>query len=196
MSSFLITILITLFLFILFLAFLLIGIKKQRMKLIYLSLLFFIFTIVTGFYSGYLLVSRAYQRVTDLKVENPFRGRSGNEIYIALFGNPLWDCVTVVNQKDQTVPRLDCCIWLEFKTCPEELQRIIALEPYTSTVFAASDTALYMPGYNPKPAWFRPVSLGDSILVLRKHSTDNPNRDQLLFLSMDSTHVFYCDMSD
>jgi hypothetical protein len=168
------------------------GLRKRR-KVIYISLLLLLFTIGAGIWTGYLFATKAYTRIKNVKL--PIRERSGNEIYNALFGSPEQTCVNVRNKKDQFIPRLDCCIWLEFTTCSAELRRIIAQQPYNQSLISTADT-LAIPDYSPRPEWFKPALLGDSIISLRNYKSDNPNRDQLLIFSKDSTHVFYCDMAD
>jgi len=196
MGSILLGAVITGLLFVAFLYLLLAGLRKNRKKLIYNSFFFLLLTLGTGVYTGYIIASKAYDRVKNVKLNNPFKARTGNEIYTALFGSPEQNCVDVINKMDQTIPRLDCCIWLEFKTCPSELKRIIALQPYKRILFAGGDTTGYIPNYSPRPDWFKPAVLGDSMVVLQNYNPDNPNRDQILLFSKDSTHAFYCDMAD
>lgn len=59
-----------------------------------------------------------------------------------------------------------------------------------------NDTASYVPEYNPKPEWFNPKVLGEGLRVLQNYNPENPNRNQVLIFSRDSTHAFYCDMAD
>jgi hypothetical protein len=183
-------------LFLTFLYLLVAGLRKRRKRSVYVSVVFLCLTLGTGVFTSYLFVSKAYNKVKNVRVENPFKARTGNEIYTALFGVPEQNCVEVINKMDQIVPRLDCCIWLEFKTCPSEVQRIVAQEPYEKSVLGVADTSRYIPSYSPKPEWFNPAALGDSIILLQHYNPDNPNRDQILLLSKESTHAFYCDMAD
>ena len=134
------------------------------------------------------------QKIDDVKQK--FKPRTGSEIYYALFGKPVDNCSKVINQKDQIVPRLDCCIWLQFQTCPKELNRIIKQQSFKATTFFSMDTTSYMPDYNPKPPWWKPQVLGDSVIVLRNFNFDNPNRDIILIFARDSSNVFYCEMAD
>lgn len=153
-------------------------------------------TVLSGLWTGYLLANKTNHKIKNVKIDNPFNARSGYEIYTALFGIPAENCVDVINKMDQIVPRLDCCIWLEFKTCPKELKRIIALEAYQKRELLATDTTSYFPSYGPRPEWFKPNILDDSIIVMQKYNPENPNRDQILIFSKDSTYAFYCDMAD
>jgi hypothetical protein len=79
---------------------------------------------------------------------------------------------------------------------PAELNRIIAQHPYKATKFHSSDTLNYLPGYSPRPAWWKPQLLGDSVIVLQDYNSDNPNRDKVLIFAKDSSHAYYCDMAD
>ena len=196
MGNILLSAVLTGILFLTFLFLLFIGLRKRRRKPVYVSLLLLLLSLGAGAWTGYLFASKAYNKIKNVKLDNPFNPRTGSEIYVALFGAPQQNCVQVINKRDQVVPRLDCCIWLEFSTCPYELKRIIAQESYKSSVIAVSDTAAYIPDYSPRPEWFKPAEFGDSIIMLRHYNPDNPNRDQILLFSKDSTHAFYCDMAD
>ena len=72
--------------------------------------------------------------------------------------------------------------------------KYVALQSYEKAVLAAADSSSYIPTYSPRPEWFKPGALGDSIILLQHNN--NPNRDQILLLAKDSTHAFYCDMAD
>jgi hypothetical protein len=196
MGNILLSTVLTGLLFLMFLFLFLTGLRKRRKKPIYISFVILLLTLGTGIWTSYLFATNTYNKVKSVKLDNPFKGRSGSEIYEALFGAPQQNCVQVINKKDQLVPRLDCCIWLEFKSCPTELRRIIAQGEYKKSVMAAKDTTSYIPNYSPRPEWFKPAILGDSIVILQHYNPENPNRDQILFISKDSTRAFYCDMSD
>lgn len=183
-------------LFLTFLFLLFTGLGKGRKTTIYTSLFLLLVTLGAGVWTGYLFASKAYNKMKNVELDNPFKARTGNEIYEALFGAPQQNCAQVINKRDQVVPRLDCCIWLEFATCPAELRRIIAQEPYKKSVVAATDTLSYIPNYSPRPEWFKPAVLGDSIVKLRHYNPYNPNCDRILLFSKDSTRAFYCDMAD
>jgi hypothetical protein len=191
-------------LFLIFLILLFTGIVKKRRKPVYLSLLFLLLAIFTGIYTGFLFARKAYQKLKTVKTENPFRGRTGMEIYTALFDKPATNCVTVINKADQLVPRFDCCIWLEFTTCAKELARIITkkqLKPIESEIEPIGNSIVQItekdiPDYSPRPKWFNPQNLGEGFITLRKYNPDDPNHDLILYFSKDSTHAFYCDMAE
>lgn len=175
---------ITLVLFSAFLILLITGIIKQNRKLIYSSLIALGLSIVCGICVGVIVAKTVYTAVKT--GENPLK-RSGMEIYTALFDDPETSCVKVLNSQDQYVPRVDCCIWLEFTTCPNELNRIITankLKPNEEDI----------PDHD-SPDWFRKQNL-DGYAIRRKFSYSDPNHDVILWFSKDSTHAFYCDMAE
>ncbi len=121
--------------------------------------------------------------------------RSGSNIYTAVFGKPTENCVKVINSTDQMVPRLDCCIWLEFRTCPNELRRIARMQYYISLYIAATDTRDYGTVLGAEPDWWKPYVLGDTIYYLTDITPQSTEVHYLLF-AKDSTHALYCDMAD
>lgn len=195
--------LLTVGLFFLFIVLLFVGIVKKRRKPIYISLIFFLLAIPAGLYTSFLFAQKAYKKIKTTKIENPFK-RTGMEMYTAVLGKPETNCVTVINSQDAYIPRIDCCIWLEFTTCPKELARIIAYnelkaEETGSWYDGVKDSAAVfdeIPDYSPKPTWFEPKNLGAGYKRARKFSPDDPNRDLILLFSKDSTHAYYCDMAE
>jgi hypothetical protein len=108
------------------------------------------------------------------------------EAYENMFGKSTTGCVHVSNSMLPVVPRIDCCTYLEFRTCPEELKRIIAQSRYEP---ATDKTTPGTP-----PAWWQPAALGSNAISL----SCSPDEDsyQLLLFSADSTHAFYCYSTD
>ncbi len=180
-----------------FIFFVVTGIIRESILRIMASLLFLCIAVGSFFFLGVYAASKASSKVTQTidYVKQKFEPRNGTEIYFALFGKPIDNCSKVTNQKDQTVPRLDCCIWLEFQTCQKELNRIIKQQSFKATRFLSEDTTSYLPNYSPKPDWWTPQFLGDSVIVLREFNFDKPNRDKILIFAKDSSHAFYCDMA-
>jgi hypothetical protein len=172
-----------------FIVLLFVGIAKKRRKPIYISLIFFLLAIPSGLYTSFLFAQKAYEKIKTTKIENPFKRRTGIEIYTALFDKPETNCVTVINSLDPTIPKVDCCIWLEFTTCPRELARIInrkELKPFESEP----------PNYSSTPTWFEPKNLGPGYKTMRKYDPDDPNHDLILYFSTDSARAYYCDMAE
>ncbi len=99
------------------------GLVKRRQRVVYAA--------GAGLLLGALLASgevfRAGKKIYR-RVAEAVRPRNGEEIYTALFGPAQPGCVRVLHYRDQVIPRLDCCIWLEFNTCPAEIKRIVAAD--------------------------------------------------------------------
>lgn len=179
------------FLFLAFVFSVIIGIKRKSKPKIIISILFLFFAVIVSAWTVYTFGSKSYTAI-----KNNFKSRNGLEIYTALFGKDSSNCVIVLNKMDQIIPRLDCCIWLEFTTCQQELNRIISQHIYKETRYRSLDTAQYIPTYSPMPDWWKPYILADSVIVMQDFNFDNPNRDKILIFSKDSSHAFYCDMAD
>jgi len=184
--------------FIIFIFLLVTRIKIKSLKRVFIGLGILGFTVFCFFWLGIIAAGKAYTKGSEIliDVKKSFEPRTGEEIYNTLFGPPADNCLTVLNKTDQIVPRLDCCIWLDFRTCPLELRRIIALEKYKSTVYNSIDTAEYIPTYSPMPVWWTPYKLNKTITVLTTYDTANPNRNKILIFAKDSSHAYYCDMAD
>jgi hypothetical protein len=147
-----------------FLIFLVLSLTKKRRKFIVLSLVFFVACTIFGSLAAFNGITKAYKKVSRNISEN-FRQRTGTEIHTAVCGNPIDTCVIVDEKMDQVVPRLDCCIWLKFSTCPEEMKRISRQFPTPSKYFLSRDS--FNVSYSPRPDWWLPRELGDSIQVLQ-----------------------------
>jgi hypothetical protein len=196
--------LLTVGFFLLFVVLLFIGISQKKRKPIYIGLIFFLLAIPSGLYTSFLFAQKAYEKIKTAKIENPLK-RSGIAIYTAVLDEPTANCVTVINSQDAYIPKIDCCIWLEFITCPKELARIIAkkeLKPVGSETHYQGDSSVAVitensiPDYSPKPQWFVPENLGAGYKTLRKYNADDPNHDLILYFSKDSTRAYYCDMAE
>jgi len=171
------------------------GIVKKSRKAIYTALICLFVAAGAGLYGGILLANSAYHLIKE--GQNPFK-RTGLKMYTALFDAPVDTCLHVINAQDQYVPRVDCCMWLEFRTCPTELNRIIAQKKYKPASLSDLDAPdNYVPSnLSPRPTWFTPQILGDGMHILRKFNYDDPNHDLILYFSADSTHAFYIDMAE
>jgi hypothetical protein len=119
--------------------------------------------------------------------------KTPEEIYSILFNQPLENCVSIKNTKDQLLPVLDCCIWMEIQLCPAELNRIIQQKKYELTVYTSKDSLNLSNSFPDRPSWWNPALLQDTICKLR-YSTD-PKKVQTLFFGSDSSQVFLCDMA-
>lgn len=190
MKEIVIWLLVTAILVVLFLIMMGVAIVKKNKRLAVLSIVPVVVAMISAGVALFKIMNKGYKRAKQITWENPFKERTGGEIYTALFEQSPNNCVTVQNKKDQYVPGLDCCIWLEFSTCPAELKRILQQEDYTMKI--QNSAAINISGDNEKPAWWKPEQLGDTVLFF---SCDiEGKRLQQLISSKDSTKVFYCDM--
>ena len=163
--------------------------NKLSKKKIFLSLSFMLIAIISLFlFTGLNKVSADISRI--IRNSSP---KSSIQIYTLLFKRPLDSCVTVINLKDQTIPKIDCCIWMEVKLCQDELERIINLRKYERSVFSKSDSLIFLKPFADRPDWWRPQLLNDSLVKL--HIKFNTKNEQTIFLGSDSTHVFICDQA-
>ena len=119
--------------------------------------------------------------------------KNAEEVYTLLFRKSADNCITVINFKDQLIPKIDCCIWMELKLCPTELNRIIALKKYKKTRFNKSDSISFLRSFNDRPLWWTPQVLGDSLT--RYNIIFNQDKEQTLFFGDDSSHIYLCDQA-
>lgn len=164
------------------------GVLKKNGRL--LALAAFAFVAGGGFAGrgGYIFL-----RGAKVQLVNALKPRTGSEVYAALFGSKQATCVKVLHCQDQVVPKIDYAIWLQFETCPQELKRLLALHNFTGQKQAGAGwntTALAAP-----ESWFKPESLGDSVLVFT-YRKDNYGAGQTLYTSADSTRAFCVDFSE
>lgn len=188
MKAIIIWTILTVVAFAVFIATLIIGLIKKKRKTILASIVILFFGIGFGLWTAYLFTSKSYNRLTEI-----FRPRAGIEIYTALFGQTKSNCVEVLNYQDQVVPKIDYAIWLHFKTCPDELQRILSLHDFKTEIVSTKgwDTSGPLANEN----WFKPETLGDSILTFTYNKDDYGN-GQCIYSSLDSTQVFCKDIAD
>lgn len=165
------------------------GIFRQNKKHLLTSV--FAFIVFLGFagWTGFKFVTKSYSKVADT-----LRPRNGDEIYDALFGKRQTSCVKVLNYQDQVVPKIDYAIWLQFETCPEEVKRILSGHKFSGGKVVTNGWDGKIP-YGETLDWFKPASLGDSIMVY-EYSTDNSRNIQTIWISPDSTRVFCRDILD
>ena len=174
--------------FLTFLATLLLGFVKKNKKLKLTSLFVFFAFILCAGWTGYKIVSKTYNKVAET-----LRPRTGDEIYDALFDKRQTDCIQVLNYQDQVVPKIDYAIWLHFETCPSELKRILSKHDFKTEV--VSTIGWDTDGPLAHENWFKPETLGDSIIV-SVYNKDEYGNGQYIYSSLDSTMVFVKDILD
>jgi len=175
-------------LFIGFLTILIVGLIKKKRKFVFIAIVILFFSICSGGWTTYLFVSKSYDRVTNI-----FKPRTGEEIYTALFGKTGNKCVKVLKYQDQIVPKIDYAIWLHFETCPDELKRILQLHNFQAERKSTEDWQSDGPLANDN--WFKPETLGDTVLVFH-YEKDEYGNGQPIYSSLDSTKVYCIDVLD
>ena len=174
--------------FLVFLVTLILGFTKKDKKLKLTALLFFFAFIGLTAWTGFKFVSKTYNKVAET-----LRPRTGDEIYDALFDKRQTDCIKILNFQDQVVPKMDYAIWLHFETCPKELKRILSLHDFKTEVVSTSGWETNGPLAHEN--WFKPETLGDSILVFT-YNKDEYGNGQYIYSSLDSSKVFVIDILD
>ncbi|MBM3184811.1 MAG: hypothetical protein FJZ67_00790 [Bacteroidetes bacterium] len=167
-----------------FFSMLLLGIFKKKRSAIIGSIFTLAMTVFSATWTVYIVVYKSYHRVTET-----LKPRSGKEIYSALFGESQNHCVNVLNHQDQVVPKIDYAIWLHVETCPRELKRILNLHEFTANKVSSLDLD------ENGPSWFKPQTLGDSILVFI-YNKDEYGNGQTIYSSIDSSEIFCKDVWD
>ncbi|HEY8934193.1 MAG TPA: hypothetical protein VIM65_03200 [Cyclobacteriaceae bacterium] len=145
----------------------------------------------------FLFIKIDFNKITSRVIKGSVRQlkeKSPVEIYSILFQKPEEGCFTAFNCKDQKIPYIDCCIWMEFETCSSEFDRVLAKHSFIETKYLKQDSLLYNIKFEGKPKWWLPGSLGDSILKF-SFKRDS-NHEQILFSNTDHSHVFCCDRAE
>jgi hypothetical protein len=164
------------------------GNKVSKKKFILVSGVMWVVIISLFFITGFQKLNADLSRIIHNSApKQPF------EIYTLLFGKQTDSCLTIVHLKDQVVPQVDCCIWMEVKVCPTELMRLAGLKKYTKSLYSNSDSLIFLQTFDERPKWWSPQNLGDSITML--HIEFNRENQQSIFFTSDSSHLFICDQA-
>jgi hypothetical protein len=166
-----------------------IGLIKKRKKMIITSIFIFVVFLGLAVWTGLTIVRKSINKITETS-----KPRTGEEIYIALFGKSENNCVKIINKQDQEFPGIDYAIWLHFETCPKELKRILSQHDYNLGKLSTKTWSGDIP-YGESIDWFNPKSIGDSVLVF-EYSTNNSRKIQTLWTSIDSTNVYCRDINN
>ena len=173
----------------LFLVFIVVNPRRfSTQKNVLIIMVFSLAIVSLFFFTGFKKLNSDISRI--IRNSSP---KTPDEVYSLLFKKPIDSCMTVINFKDQVIPKLDCCIWMEVKLCPTELTRLMKLKNYQSSVYSKSDSLNLLRPFSDKPSWWTPQVLGDSITKLNiRFNSDN---QQTLFFGRDSSHVYLCDQA-
>ena len=172
---------------ILFLSFVFIKDTKLSKK----ANLFWIAGFITSILLLFLFTGTAKIKSDVSKMIHNSLPKNPTTVYGVLFGKPQDNCVSVINLKDQVIPAIDCCIWMELQMCPAELKRILALRNYTMASVNTSDSLNYLNPFKDRPSWWTPELLGDRLI--KYQVVFNESKQQTLFINLDSTHLYLCD---
>jgi hypothetical protein len=178
---------IALFLFIASIIFFLIAISKKKMPLFYLALILSFLGVGTGLYAGYVFIQKSYFRISD-----SLKQRTGDEIYAALFDGKPEKCTVVLETQDQMLPIIDVAIYLHFKTCEAELNRILKQQHYEMSLLEKYD---FDTSSTTEPDWFKPLKMSDSIFVYTYKKNDFGSY-QTLFVSKKKDEVYCMDVTN
>ena len=117
------------------------------------------------------------------------KGHDGSAIYSALFDKTP-DCVEMLHWQDQTVPIFDTAIMLHFKTCPEEVDRIVSLKNYDAFMEAGKHARYNEYGGN---KWLNAELLGDSVMCY-VHMKDAYGNGQTLYVNRQKNEAICIDI--
>ncbi|RZJ71784.1 hypothetical protein [Flavobacterium sp.] len=167
---------LTLLVFATFLAMLVLGFKNKNRKVIKVAFLALFCSLSCAIWTIHLNAIKSYSQLS-----NVFTPRTGDEIYNAMFGQLRFDCVKVLNYQDRVIPMIDSEIKLHFKTCPQEIKKILIPNTFKAKIMVASELA-------PGDGWFRPETLGESILFFE--AKDKKGNTVNIYASRDCTNCF------
>ncbi len=171
------------------------GITRKNLRLFVAAIVFLMLTGIAAVYSFFIGAKKSVD-FAKATVKEIFRERTAMEIYTAVLDSPTVSCVEVLHTQDLVIPALDGCIWLEFTTCPTELERIISLRSYNGKRCAVKDTSAYKTSRCAEPTWWHPEQLADSINFLTDRNPTDPDHARFLIFSSDSNHAFFCDFAE
>jgi hypothetical protein len=173
--------------FLIFLSTLLIGLLKKNRKFTIAAVVLFFIVILLSTWTGIIFLNTTYR-----KINSWYKPRTGEEIYDALFHQRQTGCVKALNWQDQIIPRIDDAIWLEVTICPLELKRILSKHMFSVEKTSSSDLGYRIPLGEALP-WFKPTTLGDTVMIY-EYSSDDNRTIQTIWSNVDSTHVFIRDI--
>ncbi len=175
--------------------FILRGVKLKRVNYIIIAVLCLIISLGSIAWMA-VLAYRSFSKKVKTEWNEHTKPRTGRDAYVALFGEPVDSCLQVLNLKDQLVPKLDCCIWMEMKTCSSELKRVLAQKNYQTKIIAVIAESKYASNINEAPAWWNPVGLSKVVAECFHESMEEPGAYQIWYFAKDSSHAFYYDVAD
>lgn len=165
------------------------GLAKRCRRPLYAGGATLALAVLLAGWATYRTLNKGYRHMAEA-----IRPRNGAEIYSALFGRSPLGCTQVLAAQDQVVPKIDYAIWLHYRTCPQELKRVLGQHTYMREVVTTASPVPMVPN-GEAVAWFRPKLLGDTVIAY-KYNSSNGRNCLRLWTSLDSTNVFYEDILD
>ncbi len=172
-----------------FVTLLLFGLIKAKKIWAGFAFLLLIASIVSGGFAAH--TAFVYSKRMYVNFKDWFTPRNGLEAYEALLGKPN-PCVEIIHFQDQYIPKIDYAIWLHFKACPEEINRLVMPKSLEFVPINVSQSLAEGPLAHDN--WFDPKSMGDT--VLHASAIDDYGNGQEWFVSLDSTEVYLMDIWD
>lgn len=178
MHSVIAWILICILMFIASVALALLAIVRKKLKLfIAATVLFFVF-IGCGVYA---LVKMG---IKVMGIANTtFALEDGVHIYERTWGKPATNCMQILDYRDATIPVLNFYVELQFKTCPQEVARILKGKSYALTMQPAQSVR-QLAAINGNNA-FNGASTVMHLSAEAAHGRED------FYISIDSTEVYY-----
>ncbi|MCT4580596.1 MAG: hypothetical protein N4A35_04195 [Flavobacteriales bacterium] len=158
--------------------------KKQK-TILWMATVAILTAFILGCWTLYQFADKSYD-----KLSGSFKKRSGIEIYNALLGTPVNECIEVIKFKDQLVPKLDVAILLYCNVCDEELNRLVRRYHFKKDTIPFNEEML-----SEQPEWLNEVELGDSVITYRAVLKPGKNW-QNIYVSLDGKKVLIEDILD
>lgn len=171
-----------------------IGIKQKKLVFVLIAILMFITTLFCSL-ALVFKTSKLFYSKTKSKINQNLKPRSGIEIYNDLFGKSSYNCVNILQFKDQIVPTIDVSICLEFESCPMEIKRLLSLNNYKIQLVQTTDTTT-INYVSDQPYWFNVKTMGNTFFEAIFVDEQHPGQSKILCFNKDSSRVFYCDIGD
>ena len=104
---------------------------------------------------AFILVNTRFEKVQSeiSRFIRNSRPKTQDEVYSIIFKRAKDSCVTIVNFKDQEIPKVDCCVWMELKTCRRELDEILKSKKYEIASFPVNDRTKIFESFPDRPQW-------------------------------------------
>ncbi len=185
MNNILMWLAITIVLAILFGAGMLLGVVRKNLKLVILSVVVLGLSIIAGAITAYKFVNKSYNAL-----QVAVAPKTGEELYTEAFGAPGNDCVKMIGFSEPVVHVTGSELVICFGACPAEVGRILSQHRYEVVKRPRTEVQ----DIADKPCcsnYFTRQRFGDTVLECMTSSKAN---SLTMYLSTDSTHVYYIDV--